>query len=78
MEKLKGYFAAPTNFVRNASIGLAGVAAASPVFAEVDITGVKAGIESAQGKGEEVGGYVIIAAVALVVVGVVLAIVKKI
>lgn len=59
--------------------GAAGAAAvALPAHAEVDITGVTSAITGATTQGESVGGLVIAAVAALVVIGIIIAIVRKI
>lgn len=47
------------------------------VMAAIDTSGVKAGIEAAQGSAETTGAYVITAVAALVVVGLIIGMVKK-
>jgi hypothetical protein len=77
MQQLKSLFAAPGNVVRNGCIALTGAAMASPALAEIDTAPIKLAIESNQGKGEEVGGYVIAAVIAFVVVAIIISMVKK-
>lgn len=50
---------------------------ASSAIAAVDTAGVQTAITGAQGSAETVGGYVIAAVAALVVVGLIIGIVKK-
>ncbi len=71
MEKMKSLF-------RNACIVTTGVVLATPVFAAVDMAEVEAKITAATGQGEEAGGWVIVAAVSLAVIGLILAVVRKI
>lgn len=63
-----------------AKLGLVGSAAAgfvSNAMAAVDTTGVQAGITAAQTSAEGVGGMVITAVAAIVVIGLIIAIVRK-
>lgn len=64
---------------RNACIATFGFATAQASFAAgIDPVAIGAEIEAAGDKGQEVGGYVILAVVALVVVGIILSVVKKV
>lgn len=51
--------------------------ATSPTFAAIDISGVQAELQSATDSGQEVGGYVIAAAIGIVAVGIILSVVRK-
>lgn len=68
-------------FEKQASkIGLVGAAAVAYVenaIAAIDLTAVQTGISGAAASGETVGGYVAIAVVTLVAVGLIIGIIKK-
>ena len=68
----------PVPSFRNACIGLAGFAAANSAFAAVDTAAVETAIEASVGDAETVGGYVIAAVAALVVIGLIIGVVRKI
>lgn len=63
---------------RKLCIGAAGLAAGNSAFAAVDTAGVITAVDGAATSGGTVGTAVIVAVASLVVVGVVIAIVKKI
>lgn len=71
MERMKSFF-------RNTCIAATGAAIASPSFAAIDPTEVVADIEAAGTSGETVGKAVIAVVAALVVVGVIIALVRKV
>lgn len=71
MEKMKSLF-------RNTCIAATGAALTSPAFAAIDMTEVESKITAATGQGEEAGGWVIVAVVSLAVVGLIIAVVRKI
>ena len=71
MQKLQTLF-------RNGSIALVGAAVASPSFAAVDTTAVETSIKAAQTQAEGVGSTVIAVVAGLVVIGIIIAIVKKV
>lgn len=71
MQQLKSMF-------RNASIATTGFLAANSAFAAVDVSGAVSAVEAAENQGGTVGTAVIVAVASLVVIGVVIAIVKKI
>lgn len=60
-----------------AAAGGFGALAMQHANAAIDLTGVQAGLTAAQASGETVGGYVVVAVAALVVIGVIVTIVKK-
>lgn len=74
MKKMTEMFS--TGF-RNACIGAVGLGVSASSFAAVDTTAVGAAIADSQSKGEEVGGYVIAAVAALVVISVIIGVVHK-
>lgn len=71
MQKLKTMF-------RNGSIALAGAVVAAPSFAAVDTAAVTTAINGAGTQAEGVGGTVIAVVASLVVIGIIIAIVKKV
>lgn len=71
MQKLK-------NMYRNGAIALTGAVVASPSFAAVDTTAVDTAIKAAGTQAEGVGGTVIAVVAGLVVIGVIIAIVRKV
>ncbi len=77
MQKLKALFAAPGAAVRNGCIAVTGAAMAHPALADIDTAAIKTGIEANTSKGEEVGGYIILAVLAFVVVGIIISMVRK-
>ncbi|MBS1157772.1 MAG: Phage Coat protein [Proteobacteria bacterium] len=78
----KSSFSGMKSMCRNGAVkvaaGISSLVAAGASYAAVDLTAVQTGITGAQTSGETVGGYVIAAVAGLVVVGVILAIVRKI
>lgn len=77
MKTLKSLFAAPGTAVRNAGIAFSGAVMASPSFAAIDTAAIEAGVLANTAKGEEVGGYVILAVLAFAVVGIIIGMVRK-
>lgn len=77
MKQLKALFAAPGNAVRNGCIAITGAALSAPTFAAIDVAQIKTDVEANQATGEEVGGYVIAAVCAFVVVSIIIGMVKK-
>ena len=75
LQNVSSAFGAKT---RNACIGAAGLLAGNSAFAAVDVAGAVSAVESAETQGGTVGTAVIVAVASLVVIGVVIAIVKKI
>ncbi|MOA55488.1 hypothetical protein D3C78_1792890 [compost metagenome] len=71
MDRMKSFF-------RNGCIAATGFAVASPSFAAIDTTEVVADIAAAGTSGETVGKAVIAVVAALVVVGVIIALVRKV
>jgi hypothetical protein len=57
--------------------GLAGLVSV-PAFAAIDLPTIKTSVEASQGAAETVGGYVIVAVVALLVVGLIISVVRKV
>lgn len=51
---------------------------ASPAFAAVDTSAVASALDEATASGQEVGGYVIGAVVGMAVVGIILAVIRKV
>ena len=69
--------AVPTGF-RNACIGFTGLGLSGLALADIDTTTVNASLDAAQASGEGVGSKVIAVVAGLVVVGVIIAIVRKV
>lgn len=65
-------------YAAKAMIASGAMAVTSYANAALDTAGVKTSLETAQGTGETVGGYVIAVVAGLVVVGVIIALVRKV
>lgn len=68
----------PVPSFRNTCIGLTGFVAANSAFAAVDTAAVETAIDNSVGDAETVGGYVVAAVAALVVIGLIIGIIRKI
>lgn len=67
----------PVPSFRNSCIGLTGFVAANSAFA-VDTAAVETAIDASVSDAETVGGYVVAAVAALVVIGLIIGIIRKI
>lgn len=66
-----------SSFFRNASIAAVGTAVAVPAFA-LDTASVGAAIDSATGQAGDIGEFVVAGVAALVVIGIAIAIIRKV
>ena len=68
----------PVPSFRNPCIGLPGFGAANSPFAAADTSAIETAIDASVGDAETDGGYVVAAVAALVVIGLIIGIIRKI